>query len=55
MKSLNKIEKFVCEIIWGAVPVDADWVRETQIFKDGVLRFEKGEFKQLWSWQKNIS
>lgn len=25
--------KFICELIWGGVPVDRDWVYETTLFK----------------------
>jgi hypothetical protein len=25
--------KFICELIWGGVPVDRDWVEESSIFK----------------------
>lgn len=25
--------KFICELIWGGVPVDTDWAEESSIFK----------------------
>jgi hypothetical protein len=25
--------KFICELIWGCVPVDRDWAEESTIFK----------------------
>lgn len=35
MKELtNKEFKFVCELIWGGVPVDRKWAEETAIFKE---------------------
>jgi hypothetical protein len=27
-KPLSKEERFVCEMIWGGVPVDVVWVRQ---------------------------
>ena len=26
--------KFVCELLWGCVPVDRIWAEETNLFKD---------------------
>lgn len=37
---LSTEEKFVCEIIWGCIPVDELWIRTTQIFKDAIERFK---------------
>lgn len=46
--SLSKKEKFVCEMIWGGILVDIDFVRNSSLFKDGLNRFEKNEFRKFW-------
>lgn len=44
MKNLNSEEKFICEIIWGGVPVDVDWVRSSKLFKEEKIKFEHYKF-----------
>lgn len=44
IKKLSKIEIFVCEMIWGCVPTDVDFVRNSNFFKEGLKRFENKEF-----------
>ena len=51
-KGLNKIEKFVCEMIWGGIPVDIVWVRESKLFDAGVRKFETGVWDELFEWDK---
>jgi hypothetical protein len=33
MKLTNQQYKFVCELLWGGVPVDRIWAEETRLFK----------------------
>lgn len=47
-KPLTKIERFVCEMVWGNVPLDVVWVRESTIFKQGTKRFNDGEWKEIF-------
>lgn len=47
-KGFSKIEKFVCELCWGSVPVDTEWARQTGLFKQKLKEFEAGNFKELW-------
>lgn len=35
-------------MIWGGVPTDKEYVRNTNIFKEGVKRFYAGEFDKFW-------
>ena len=32
MRLTNQQFKFVCEILWGGVPVDKEWAEQTSIF-----------------------
>jgi hypothetical protein len=34
MKPLNSKEVEYCWLLWGCVPYDTDWVRNSQLFKD---------------------
>lgn len=34
LKFTNQQYKFVCELIWGGVPIDRVWAEETSLFKD---------------------
>lgn len=34
MKYTNQQHKFICELIWGGVPVDRKWVEDTTLYKD---------------------
>ena len=51
VKGLNKIEKFVCEMIWGNAPVDFLWVRNSKIFIEGMNKFNKGEWRELFDFE----
>lgn len=41
MKPLNKTEIFVCEMIWGCVPIDVVFVRNSKLFQRNLEEFEK--------------
>lgn len=47
-KSLAKKEEFVCQMIWGCVPIDIVFVRNSNLFVGGLKRFENEEWKELW-------
>lgn len=38
-------EKFTCEMIWGGVPTDNDYVRNSALFQEGLKRYDSGEWK----------
>lgn len=38
-------EKFICEMIWGGVPTDTEYVRNSTLFQEGLTRFDSGEWK----------
>ena len=44
-KALNKKEVFICEIAWGCVPVDVNWIRNSKLFLETMARFD--EYKHL--------
>jgi len=46
-KPFNKDEKFVCEMLWGNVPIDVAWARGTTMFENGMKRFADGEWTDL--------
>lgn len=33
LKITNQQYKFICELLWGGVPVDRGWAEETRYFK----------------------
>jgi hypothetical protein len=33
VKLTNQQYKFICELIWGCVPIDRNWVEGTNLFK----------------------
>lgn len=35
-KGYNKKEVEVCQLIWGCVPVDYNWAKGTEIFKETI-------------------
>lgn len=45
---LTKIEKFVCEIIWGGVPTDVAFVRSSKMFIQAIKNFENGKWRELY-------
>jgi len=45
---LNKKQKFVCEMIWGGVPVDTDWVLSSNLFKKSYEEFENGKWEEIY-------
>jgi hypothetical protein len=47
-KALNKIEKFVCEITWGCIPMDMKFVRNSLLFKANMVKYENGEYNELF-------
>jgi len=44
-KPLNKKEKFICEITWGCIPVDAAFVRSSKLFQEKMDKFD--QYKHL--------
>ncbi len=49
MKPLTKEEKFVCEMTWGGVPVDTDYVRESKLFNEYMKKFKNGDYKEIFN------
>ncbi len=51
-KSLTYREKFTCEMIWGGIPTDIDWIKASQMFNDGLKSFDNAEWvqfeKEVW-------
>lgn len=47
MNNLTYREKFTCEMIWGGVPTDTDYVRGSNLFNDGLKRYDSGEWAYL--------
>ncbi len=47
MKKLTREEKFVCEMIWGGVPVDEAWVRTSKYFQVGMEKFATGVWNEF--------
>lgn len=35
-------------MIWGGIPKDIEFVRNSNLFKDGLVRFEAGEWRIYW-------
>ena len=56
-KSLSKEERFVCEMIWGGVPVDVVWVRNSKLFQENLKGFMRwGGWKETFiKEQKKIN
>tara|TARA_R110000868_G_scaffold76573_2_gene220068 strand:- start:11381 stop:11767 length:387 start_codon:yes stop_codon:yes gene_type:complete len=52
-KALNKEERFVCEMVWGGVTLEANSVRDSRFFQDGMTRFQNDEWKDLWKQETN--
>ncbi len=48
---LDKKEKFICEMVWGGVPTDVTWVRNSNIFKEGIQKFNNGDWKKFWDYE----
>ena len=40
-KLTNQQYRFVCELLWGGVPVERSWAEETPIFKANATRMLK--------------
>lgn len=55
IKPFNKDEKFVCEMLWGGVPVDVGWARETKMFQEGMKKFAEGYWKEVLTYIKPIN
>ena len=47
-KALSKREKNVCLWIWGNVPLDTVWVRESRLFKEKMATFDEHVIR--WKW-----
>lgn len=54
MKKLDKKEKFICEMIWGGVPEDLNFVRNSNLFKEGIIKFDNSEYKNFWDYENKI-
>lgn len=50
-KALNKKEIFICEITWGCIPIDVNWVRNSKLFQDNFANFDK--YKDLYMTEQN--
>ena len=48
---LTKEQIFVCEMIWGCVPLDIDWVIQSKPFIEGMKKIKNGEWDEI----KNIT
>ena len=51
IKALSKEERFVCEMLWGGIPAEVLWVRNSKMFMEGVNRFDRGEWKSLFDYE----
>lgn len=40
-------EKFISEMIWGGVPTDTEWVRQSHMFKNGIKLYISGEWDKF--------
>lgn len=47
VKALNKQERFVCEMLWGGVPNDVKWVRNSGLFQSTFKEFENGKWSDI--------
>lgn len=47
-KGLSKKEKFICEITWGNIPDDINWIRNSRLFKEKTDEFEAGMYNELY-------
>ena len=50
-KPLTKKEIFICEITWGCVPIDIQFVRNSKLFHSELNNFEK--YKDLYNQENN--
>lgn len=46
---LTKEQVFVCEITWGCVPVDTEFVLNSNLFKENWGLFKIGNFNHLYN------
>lgn len=44
---LNKEEIFVCEMIWGGVPIDTIWVRNSKKFEQAMIDYKNGKWEEF--------
>lgn len=42
------MKKNVCESLWGGVPVDVSWVRESKLFQQRMENYDTFTFN--WKW-----
>jgi hypothetical protein len=47
-KPLTKDEKFICELLWGCIPTDVAFVRNSKLFQEKFLKLD--ELKKLF-WE----
>jgi hypothetical protein len=50
---MNREEKFVCEMIWGGVPLDQEWAKGTNIFQRAMRDFKNGKWNDLFNSEQN--
>ena len=43
-KALNKKEIFICEITWGCVPIDINFVRNSKLFQEKMNQFDQYKY-----------
>jgi hypothetical protein len=45
-------EKFTSEMVFGGVPCDIEWIRNSNLFQEGLKKFDSGEWKffekEIW-------
>lgn len=44
-QALTYREKFTAEMTFGGVPCDTEWLRNSNLFKEGLKKFDSGEWK----------
>jgi hypothetical protein len=45
---LSKKERFLCEIIWGGIPSDVDFVLNSTLFKQSLASFNNGKWLDIY-------
>lgn len=49
-KPLTKFEKFICEMTWGCIPVDIDFIRNSKLFQS---KLKETKFINLYKEYEN--
>ena len=56
-QTLNKLERFICDLTWGGVPHDVENTRDSLMFQANMKKFETDEecnWKELFEWDKKV-